>query len=171
MSQLEITNTYTIDASADRLWEVMVDEFLDVAGWASGLDGSGENPATAGQAPPPGAPAAGRSCVVPGLGATDERFTVFDPEGRRFGYSVEAERLPGFVHDMQNVWTFVPVSSRRTRVEQRLTAEVTGLGVLMKPLMARQFRGLLATIREDLEAYATTGRPSARKQAELAVAS
>ncbi|MEE8603127.1 SRPBCC family protein [Euzebya tangerina] len=166
---LEITNQYIINAPVSRIWEVLVDEFTDVATWVSGLDASGPNP----QAThiPEGAPAAGRSCVIPGLGATDERFTVFDPDNHRFGYSVDAEKLPSFVSNMENVWTLRSRGPRTTEVTQRLTADVSGpLGVIMKPMMKLQFNRLLKTIKGDLAAYAETGRVSEAKAKELAKA-
>lgn len=165
MGTLRIANTYTIDASAERLWEILVEEFTDVASWASGLDASGANPnlpASEGDDP------TGRSCVVPGLGATDERITVFDPAKRTFGYSVQAERIPSFVHGMENVWTLVPRGPERTEVRQVLQAEVRGIGNVVRPMMRLQFGRLLGAIQEDLRAYAVTGQVSERKAEELA---
>ena len=165
---LRIANTYTIDAPADRLWEILVDQFTDVASWASGLDGSGPNPNLPVTAD--GDDPTGRACVVPGLGATDERITVFRPADRTFGYSVDAEKIPSFVHGMENIWTLVPKGSNRTEVRQVLQAEVRGVGNIMKPVMKLQFGRLLSTIQEDLRAYAVTGDVSAQKAKELAKA-
>lgn len=171
MARIDITNTFVVDASADRLWEVMVGEFQDVARWASGLDASGPNPHVDDRAAPEGIDAAGRSCVVPGLGQTDERLNVFDPEGYRFSYTVDAEKVPSFVSGMENTWTFRALGPDRTEVRQALTAEAHGvLGAAMKPLLQRQFRSLLSNLQEDLTVYATTGDVSSRKRSELAVA-
>ena len=168
MGKLEVANTYTINASADRLWEVLVDEFTDVAKWASGLDGSGPNPSLA--PVPEGADPTGRQCVVPGLGLTDERITVFDPAQRTFGYAVQAEKIPSFVHNMENVWRLVPKGPQRTEVQQVLQADVVGAGNLMRPMMKLQFGKLLRTVKADLEAYAVTGQVSPQKARELAKA-
>lgn len=169
MSRLEVANTFVVDASTDRLWEVMIGQFQDVASWASGLDASGPNPHVDDSTAPEGIDAAGRACVVPGLGRTDERLNLFDPEGYRFSYTVDAEKIPGFVTDMENVWSFRPLGPNRTEVSQVLTAEAHGiLGAAMKPLLQRQFRGLLTNLQEDLTVYATTGDVSSRKRAELA---
>lgn len=171
MSTLEVANTFTVDASADRLWAVMVGEFQDVARWASGLDASGPNPNVDDATAPEGIDTAGRSCVVPGLGNTDERLNVYDPEDYRFSYTVDAEKIPGFVTDMENVWSFRALGPTRTEVRQVLTAEAHGiLGAAMKPLLQRQFRSLLANLQEDLTVYATTGDVSRRKRAEMAAA-
>lgn len=168
MGKLEIANTYTIDAPADRLWEILVDQFTDVGSWVSGLDDSGPNP----NLPPvaDGDDPTGRACVVPGLGVTDERITVFDPARRTFGYSVQAEKIPSFVHNMENVWSLVPKGSKRTEVRQVLQADVVGAGNLMKPMMKLQFGRLLKTVQEDLRSYAVTGEVSKRKAKEMAKA-
>lgn len=164
---LQIANTFTVDTHADRVWEVLADEFVDVANWVSGLRGSSPNPRAT--EVPDGAPAGGRVCEVPGLGFTDERIIIFDPAQRRIGYSVDAEKIPSFVTGMHNVWTLTPDGPDRTTVRQELRADVHGvLGTLMTPLLRLQFSRLLSTIREDLRSYAETGTVSARKAAELA---
>lgn len=164
---LEISSTFVVNASADRIWEIMVDEFTDVAAWASGLASSRPNPRAPGSDGTP----EGRVCEVPGLGFTDERFTVFDPAGRTFGYSVDAEKVPSFLSGMTNVWTLRPLGPERTEVTQRLTAQVHGpVGAVLKPVMQRQFGKLLANVKDDLRAYAETGRVSPRKARELSAA-
>lgn len=162
---LQVTTTFTINAPAERIWSIMADDFVDVAHWASGLDSSRPNPQAV--SVPPGATTGGRVCEVPGLGFTDERITVYDPSTHELGYSVDAEKIPSFVTGMENRWRLTARGPDRTEVHQSLTATLHGpMGTLMRPVMRRQFAKLLAPVREDLTAYAETGRVSARKAAE-----
>ena len=164
---LSIKKRFTVDASPDRIWSIMIDDFEGVAHWVSGLDWSGPNAKATAY---PDGTAGGRVCDVPGFGLTDERLVKYDPEKRTFAYSVEAEKIPSFVQNLTNTWRLTPVGSS-TQVDMHLTADVGGpLGAMMKPMMRRKFLKTLADIEADLTAYAETGRVSEEKAKELAKA-
>lgn len=166
---LHIEKDFVIDAPVDRVWHILADEFVDVGSWASGLTSSGPNPHAV---PLDDGTAGGRVCEIPGFGLTDERVVDYRPEERRIAYSVDAEKIPGFVQNIVNRWTLRPrgaATSPSTEVSMRFSAEVSGpLGALMKPMMRRKFDKTLSAVEADLTAYAETGRVSAAKARELA---
>jgi len=99
MGAITIDKTDTINASADRVWEILSDEFTDVGSWASAVDHSEAHD----KAPAPaGASTGRRTCQVPGFGFTDERFTRFDAANKTFSFSVDAEKIPDFFQNMES---------------------------------------------------------------------
>ncbi|MEM9516890.1 MAG: SRPBCC family protein [Actinomycetota bacterium] len=162
----EITKQFTIEAPVERVWSILADDFENVYDWATGLESS---------APHPEAPrhadgtAGGRVCQVPGFGFTDERVVAYQPDQHVIAYSVEAEKIPGFVQNMTNRWTLQPAEDGSTVASMRLTADISGpLGAIMKPMMRRRFEKLLSAVTTDLAVYAETGTVSSGKAKELA---
>jgi carbon monoxide dehydrogenase subunit G len=162
--ELQVDKEFTVNATPDRVWEVIFDEFEHVAGWASGVAASGPNPHTE---PLDEDASGGRICQVPGLGATDERIIAHDADARTLSYTVGAEKIPSFVQNMTNNWTLTPAGDG-TRVAVRLTADIGGpLAPIMKPMMRRQLNKQMSFMQVDPTTYAETGEISARKANEL----
>lgn len=165
---LSINNEFVIDGTTSQVWDVMVDRFEHVSDWASGITSSGPNPAATTMVN--GAPTGGRVCDVPGFGKLDERLVLHEPEQRRFAYTADAEKIPGFVQNLRNDWQLIPKGSQ-TLVKMRLSADVSGpLGAIMKPMMRRKFEKAVTGIAADLKAYVETGTVSPVKAKELAKA-
>ena len=162
MGAITITKTDTIDASAARIWEILSDEFTDVAGWASSVDHSeAHDKATA----PAGATVGGRTCEVPGFGFTDERFTRYDEANKTFSFSVDAEKIPDFFKNLESTWKVVPTGPNTSEVTTKIAGEATGvMGALVRPMMKRKFSRLLNQGYEDLKVYAETGQVSDAKR-------
>lgn len=162
MGKIEITETETVNASADRLWEILSDDFLSVSTWASTVDSSEANPAAVPARA--GAATGGRLCEVPGFGQTDERITRHDADNKSIAYSVAAKKIPGFVKGMENTWTVRATGDSRSTVSIRLSADATGvMGAVMGPMMKKKFASAAARTLADLKIYAETGRVSEAK--------
>ncbi|MEM9037013.1 MAG: SRPBCC family protein [Actinomycetota bacterium] len=162
---LEVTKRFELDADADELFTKLTSEFTEVSSWASGIRRSEPNPK---YGPVADGVAGGRICQVDGFGSIDEQLVQYEPALRRFAYTAEAEKIPGFVKDLRNQWTIEAAPNGRSVVQLRLTAEVTGpLGAVMKPMMRRRFDRTLDIIGDDLRAYAERDTISDRKAAEL----
>jgi hypothetical protein len=158
MGAISVERTESFEASADRLWQILADEFTDIASWASGIDRSKANADATILID--GAPSGGRVCEVPGFGVTDERFTRFDAENKSFAYSVKAGKTPGFVKDFQSAWSVEAIGAQQARVTFTVSANATGiLGALMGPMMKKRLAGTTETIIGDLKIYAETGHP------------
>lgn len=162
MGAITIDKTDTINASADRVWEILSNGFADVGSWASAVDHSEAHEKAAA---PAGAAVGGRTCEVPGFGFTDERFTRYDDADKTFSFSIEAEKIPGFFKNLESTWKVVPTGPNTSEVTTKIAGEATGvMGALASPMMKRKFSGLLNQGYEDLRFYAETGQVSDAKR-------
>ena len=162
MGAITIDKTDTINASSERIWEILSDGFTDIGSWASAVDHSEAHDKAAA---PAGASAGGRTCQVPGFGFTDERFTHFDEANKTLSFSVEAEKIPGFFKNMESTWKVVSTGPNTSTVTTKIAGEATGVkGALVRPMMKRKFSGLLDQGYEDLKVYAETGQVSDAKR-------
>jgi len=125
MGKIDITETATVNASADRLWEILSDDFLSVSTWASTVASSEAAPAAVRALA--GAATGGRLCEVPGFGQTDERITRQDAATKTISYSVAAKKIPGFTKGMENTWTVRATGDNRSTVTIRLSADTPGV--------------------------------------------
>lgn len=162
MGKIDITKTEVIKAPAERVWEILSDEFLTVSTWASTVDQSVANSASG--TIEAGTVSGGRTCEVPGFGNTDERITRHDHSAKTIAYSVAAKKIPGFVKGMENTWTVRASGATQARVSIRLAADATGaMGAMMGPMMKKKFASTAAQTLSDLKTYAETGHVSAAK--------
>jgi len=157
MTTIEKRDSITIDASAESLWRILADQFVDISQWASGVLSSKPNP----EAPigPDGSPTGGRVCDVKGVGLTDERIVAFDPERGIIGYSITAKGLPSFVTSMSNTWTVKAKGPGRALVSMRIEATTAGLmgavgSVPMRRMFAKSAAGMLNDLKTHAEAPA-----------------
>ena len=163
---MKLSSETVIEASADRVWEIVGHQFARIGEWAAAIPASLANPPAAAVA---GAPVAGRVCetgtrMFPHV---DETIVSYDEAGRTLAYA--GTGLPAFVGEARNQWSVVPLDEHRARV--RVDAVITMRGVVGR-LLAVPLRAWLARegtkTLDDLKHYVEQGRPSARKQRRLA---
>jgi len=156
MGQLKNKVTIEINTDAEHVWEIVASQFVNVSLWARDVISSREN--TAIEKKFSDAPAGGRICEVKGMGEIDERITHFSASKKEITWSANSEKIPGFVSNLQNAFTFHQIDEETTRVTSSLTADLNGAaGLLMGPLVKRNFSKAIATLLEDLDVYARTG--------------
>lgn len=148
-----------INASADRVWDILAHDFANVATWASGVKWS--KPATADEAPPdfdlaPNAPVAGRTTDA-GL-VLKEFFVAFDDAAKQFTF--RAAGLPRIIKLSRNTSTVVPTGSDTSKVVFDIHMEFLGPFVALSPILKRRLAKGLAPVQHDLKIYAETGRIS-----------
>lgn len=163
---IDIHKSATVNASADRLWEILGDDFEKVSDWASGVDSSGANV----EVPVlDGATIGGRVCEAPGFGAIHETLTTFEPEQRSFAFVATASKIPSFVRNITNHTSVRPLGPDRAELQVRITADTDGLrGALVKPLMVRKFGKGIDSLIEDVSVFAESGKVSDKKTEALA---
>ncbi len=163
MGKIEVTRETTIDVTVEELWQILSGGFTDVGTWASLVNWSKPNPQATEVLD--GAPTGGRICDVPGFGRTDERIVRFDVESHTIGYSVTAEKIPGFVSPLQNIWNLREAGPGAPRATMNLTAHGRGIrGVVMGPMMKSRFGKAVDRSIEELRVYAETGEASEHKR-------
>ncbi len=166
MGQIDVRQSAKINASADKAWEAVGPQFLNIAAWARGVERSWDNEALAKS---DGAPAGGRFCQVGAFGQVNERIVHYDHDAHEISWVATAEKIPGFVKDLRNDLKVEAIDENTCRISTHLTANATGImGLLMGPMMRKNFTKLLRGFIEDWKAYAETGSASVVKQKELA---
>ena len=165
---IEITKKATVNASAERLWSILADDFDKIGTWARGVDSSAPNTAAD---IPEGATVGGRVCQAPGFGAIDESFTSFDAAQRSYAFEATASKIPSFVRNITNHTTVKALGPEQSEVEFKITADTGGIrGAIVKPMVARKFSVGIDGLIEDLTVFAESGKISSQKTAALAKA-
>lgn len=157
---MKIQKSVTIDAPADRVWDILGPNYTRAGDWASSVFISEAKPGTPTVA---GAPVAGRTCET-ALGPFTESIVAYDEARRHIAYSASGAKMPGFVRSLVNAWTVVPAGPDRAKVTMALSADIAQpFRFMMGWMMRRQFDGVLDEAIDDLKVYAETGEPSPRK--------
>ena len=158
---MQIERQITIEATPDKVWEVLGPRFDQVDAWASSVDRS---TARAGHSQIPGAPMVGRTCETE-IGPVKEAITEYDEVRRIVAYSAHAEKMPFFVKDMRNRWALASGQGGRTHVDMRMTAKLSfPFNLFMTPMMKLQMGKLLTNAIEELKFFVENGEPHPRKQ-------
>lgn len=162
---MEFKKNMQIDATADRVWEVVAHEFDRVGSWSSAVASSGPN---LDAAVPEGAHVGGRVCATPGFGDLKETFTSYSEENKQFTFVVSG--MPSFITLAQNTVRVRPTGSDSADVSLHIQMETNAVGLLMGPVFAIKLKATLNTFLEELKAYIEEGEVSAKKRKQLAKA-
>ncbi len=155
----------SINASAEKIWQVLAVEFGDIGKWASGVDaseGSGDSIN--------GSTCSERACKISATGFSDtkERITIYDKKGYLLRYTL-FHGLPGFVKDAYNTWQLIPKTDSETLVKAHTEMRATGImGTLMKGFMTRSTQKVLVAMCEELKHYVENGEPHPNKVKAIA---
>lgn len=162
---MDITRSFSVQASISHVWAITAQQFADVGLWASSVPTSTARPGQIMEA----APVAGRTCAVtvPGASNLEERLVRFEPENHTFAYHVDAG-VPWFVDQLISTWELAAVSANQTSVTITVTMSTTGLiGSIARPGLRWSANRTLASVEEDLIHYAETGDVSPKKSRQL----
>lgn len=157
---MKLTKQFTVNASADHLWEIMGTQFADISSWASGVYASqghynGDRL--------PGAPYSGRVCET-SIGTLKEQILIYDDQSRTVSYNAKGEKLPFFVKHMANTWTFTPLGKGRCKGEMNLEVSLLpGFNLVMGTLMKIRLSGALTETIEELTYFAENEKIHPRK--------
>ena len=166
MGQIKITMTSVINASADRVWKVLAQDFVDISNWGGGIISSRPNPDATKKFEE--APTGGRICEIAGMGEVLENIAHFDSAKHEIIWTATAEKLPGFVSDMQNAFTLKKIDGNTTEVTSNTSVTLNGImGFLMKPMMKKPFVKQMNVTHADLGTFVETGKVSERKQRQI----
>jgi len=159
--KMEVKRKITVNASADRLWEILGTDYDKVGEWTSEVPSSSPNPdLPVGQ---------GRVCSTDGFGDAKETITQFDEKRRELAYVAEIEKMPFFVKEMGNHWRVEPKGGNRSIVHMHLQGKLMPVfKQLMSGTMAKQMAKSADVILEELKYYAETGNVHPRKVQQMA---
>lgn len=143
-----------INAPAETVWQIVGQQFANVADWASSLEYSHAiNPddVPVGVQVALTAPVAGRVTPNP-LGELIEILTHYSDDERTFTFTTFG--LPSVIARMDNTTKVVELAQNQSRVTFEIEGELRGIFKLIEPLVQRRFatskRGPAGVI-EDLK--------------------
>lgn len=157
---MKIQRQFTVNASADRVWEILGPQYDNVAEWVSSVHVShGHNTSALLQ----NAPCSGRVCETD-LGPFKETITHYDEHKRHVAYTAQGEKMPFFVKHLSNSWTVTPLTDNTAKVDMCMKADLLPVfNIVMGPVMRLQMGGILENATEELQYFAETGTPHPRK--------
>jgi hypothetical protein len=163
---VKVSSETIIDASADRVWEIVGHQFARIGEWATAIPASRPISRASSAVEEP---VAGRVCEtgLPLVSAVEETILAYDEAGRTLTYA--GAGLPRFVSEARNQWSVIPLHDQRALVRVEAITEMRGV---VGRLLAVPFRLWAARVGaktlDDLKHYVELGRPSTRKQRQLA---
>lgn len=167
MGKLDIKELIEINTSAEKAWELVGPNFVNIEDWGTGVIKSWSHesaPVTF-----EGAPAGGRFCDLGKLGKIEELIVHYDQVQKEITYSAKSDKIPSFIVGLQNALKVEEISDNSCRISTNMTADLTGLrGMLFSILIKINFRKLLKRFLKDWKIYAETGEVSEAKKRELA---
>ena len=167
MKKIDIKESIEINTSADKAWEIIGPNFLNISDWGRGVNKSWNNEAITPSFD--GAPAGGRFCDLGKFGNADERIMHYDQINREITWSAKVDKMPGFLIGLQNAFTVVELSESTCLVSSNITAELKGLrGLLLGAPIKGNFSKLIKGFLKDWKTYSETGEVSETKKRELA---
>ncbi|MGR3513579.1 MAG: SRPBCC family protein [Paracoccaceae bacterium] len=147
---MKIENNNTVNASADRCWRVLVDEFADIHHWSAGVAKSYMRD------PNGGLVGNRRTCEIPGFGTLYEDVTALDNAAHTMTYEISG--MPSFVKAARNDWSVRSMGPNKSLVTSQFWIETKGvLGAMMTPMLKMQMGRGLGRILDEFQVYAETG--------------
>lgn len=170
MKKLDIKLSKEINASSDKVWEILGPNFLSISEWGTGILSSVNNPEA--NIKFENAPAGGRFCEVEGFGKFEELILHYSDDAKEITWNADSLKIPGFVKGLQNAFKIEGVSDEKCRISSNLTADLKGImGALLGGKVKGNFEKTIEIFLTDIKIYAETGEVSPRKKRELKKAS
>ena len=167
MGKLDIKESIEIKTNADKAWDIIGPNFLNIADWGRGINKSWNNDSVTTTIE--GAPAGGRFCDLGKFGIADERILHYNDLHKEITWSARSEKLPGFLVGLQNELKVVGIDENTCKVTTNITADLTGIrGFLLGAPIKSNFAKLLKGFLKDWKAYSETDFVSDTKKRELA---
>jgi carbon monoxide dehydrogenase subunit G len=112
---MEVKKQITMNAPAEKIWDVVGTRFNEISEWVSFVEHSAPNPDL-----PEGE---GRVCQTD-FGPVKENITAFDAETRSLAHTIEGKSTPFFMKDILNIWQVEPLDENRSQVTFKIKARV-----------------------------------------------
>ncbi|MEM7028613.1 MAG: SRPBCC family protein [Chloroflexota bacterium] len=157
---MDVIRKITVNASAEKLWQILADDYDKVGEWTSEIHVSTPNPdLPVGQ---------GRVCTTPNFGDAKETITEFDETRRAFSYTAELASMPFFVREVGNSWRVEAKGENRSVVHMHMKGKLLPIfAQLMGPIMKKQMAKSADVVLEELVYYAENDEVHPRKAEQL----
>lgn len=148
-----------IDASMEKVWQVLGPQFADAYKWASSIkhsearDHDNFNGSTCTE----------RGCNVKGMGNIKEKLLIYSEADHKISYQVY-EGMPKMVKYASNTWILTDLGNGKTKVEIQLEMKTGGMmGAMMKGMMKKKMTKMSKGVIEEFKYYVETGNPHPNK--------
>lgn len=112
---MNVERQVTINASADKVWDIVGTKFNDIAKWASFVYESHGNPDLE--------PGEGRVCETQ-FGPVVENMKAFDATQRTLTHTILGQSTPPFMKDILNIWKIEPQGEGQSLITFGIEARV-----------------------------------------------
>lgn len=162
---MKLPNSMVVNKPADQIWELLGNDFVDVAKWMAAIPRSVEK--TEGTSLP-GAPAVGRlSFMIQKFNGAyqDETITKYDDATRSLSMYATIEGFPSFapVRGYSSDVSVTPIDENSSTVSWNSVADLRLLGYLTYPAMKKTMNAGFIRNLEEIKHYMETGQPHPRK--------
>ena len=154
---MKFSKDITINASAEKVWDILAHQFVDVGVWARSVPKSEVN-----HTPPKvnGSPVGGRLCDT-SIGHISEEFTAYDEEGMTFSFKgVITSKMFTSVISTNAVTS---IDEKTSKVTVTPAIDLTFLGKLMSPMIRMNLNKTINGVLDDLKYFAENDKPSPEK--------
>ncbi len=147
---MKIQTTLEVNAPASTVWQLLGEEFGEVADWSDAIIKSSlDRPLGEG---------AVRTCDIKAFGPVPEsqiteELTLFDREARALTFSVRSG-TPGFMRAIENAWMVEALADGHCRITSNATFDLAWWITPMVPLLKMQLRGGIRSFAEQLKSQA-----------------
>ena len=155
---MNITQQVSINTSADKVWDILGNDFPNITKWAVRMLASAGDKELG--------PIGGRQVTTVEYGNAAETLYKFDSERRELAYSLSGETLPPILSDITTTWRIEPNGENQSVVTNIFEAKL--LNPEMEEMIKTQFMQGLTPLFEELKFYAENGQPHPRKIDQLA---
>jgi len=156
---MKFSKQITVNASADKVWDVLGHDFANIGTWSTAVSNSVANNELA---KVNNSPVGGRVCKT-SFGDISEEFTAYDETGKTFSFKgvIKSKMFTSLTNTIKVSST----GENSTLVEIIPEVKLTFLGKLMYPMIKMQLNSTLDQLFKDLKYYVEKGSPSPSKLA------
>ena len=156
---MNFTKQISINASADKVWDVLGRDFANMGVWATPVTHSVANNEIA---KVNNSPVGGRVCET-SVGKISEEFIAYDDEKKTYSFRgvFDSKMFKSVISSAQ-----VTSVNENTAIA-KITPDIklSFIGILMYPMIKMQLSKLIDQILDDLKYYVENGKPSPIKLA------
>ena len=165
MRNINIIETAKVNTGAEKAWEIIGPDFVNIAVWGPGINKSWKNDSI--EATMPDAPAGGRFCDLGKQGIIDEKILHYDQDNYEITWSADSDTLPSFIRDLQNTIKVEKIDEHTCQILSSISANAEGvIGFFLAGLVKKNFAKTLPEFLEAWKLYAETGTLTNSKQKE-----
>ena len=154
---MRIIKELSIAKPVDEVWEVLGNQFGEIAKWASIISHS----EVSGQPKLPGVNYSIRSTKTT-QGDTQQELTGFDPDKHEISYK-SISGTPAIIKQVSAHWSLKKEGENNTQLMLDFSAEMKGMGFILAPIAKIKLGKVGDVLLDDFKYYVENGKPHPRK--------